>query len=50
MNEKEHLLRLEERRERVDLSVPSEDTISRSREDSTVLRAVNQSNKVRTEN
>lgn len=48
-NENEDLLRFEKSRERVDLSVPSEDTVSRSRDDSTVLRAMNQSNEMRTE-
>lgn len=50
MNEKKPLLRLEENQETVDLSVSSEDSISQSRKDSTVLRAMNQSSKMRTEN
>ena len=50
MNEKEHLMRYKENQERVNSSIPREDSVSRSREDSIVLRAVNLSNKMRTEN
>lgn len=50
MNEKEDLLRHKESQERVDSSIPREDSVSRSREDSIVLRAVNLSSKIRTEN
>ena len=46
----EHLLRHDENQERVDSSVPTEDSISRRRGDSSVLEAVNQSTKMRTEN
>lgn len=46
----EHLLRHEENQERVDSSIPTEDSISRRREDSIVLEVVNQSTKMRTEN
>lgn len=46
----EHLLSHEENQERVDSSIPTEDSISRRREDLIVLEAVNQSTKMRTEN
>lgn len=40
-------MKLKENQQRVDLSVPSKDSISQCREDSTVLRAMYQSNKMR---
>ena len=45
----EHLPRHEENQERVDPSIPTEDSVSRRREDSIVLEAVNQPTKM-TEN
>lgn len=46
MNEKEHLLRQKEKQERLNSSIPSEDSVSGRWEDSNVLRAVTQSNKM----
>lgn len=48
INERECLLRHKETRENAD-SVPDEDSAAGRREHSTVLRAVTQSNKMRTE-